>query len=172
MVSPISYESCISKTTFTKIESLLIVDQLKTMLRTERKYQIPRLMCRDDSDPPKSHYNEWRRKICQWSFKVIDHFKIDREVVSSAMNILDRYIAKENNCLCREGTSLCEDRSGIETVDSRGFQLAAMASLYLSIKLSDNDEGQYSTSRKLRLNSFVELSRGQFCADEITEMEW
>ena len=87
------------------------------------------------------------------------------------MNILDRYLAKENNCLDRRSMEVSEDRVCFQTIDSRTFQLIAMTSLYLSMKLSDSDEGQYSSSRKLRLNSFVELSRGQFCADEITKME-
>jgi len=153
------------------MESVLAVDQLKTMLKTEGKYQVPRTACRDDSDRNISRYGEWRRKICQWSFKVIDHFKIDREVVSGAMNILDRYLAKETNCLDRDSMVVSEDRACLQSIDSRTFQLAAMTSLYLSMKLSDNDEGQYSQSRKLRLDSFVDLSRGQFSADEITDME-
>lgn len=174
MVSPISYGSCLSQTSFTRMESHLAVDQLKTMLRTERKYRVVRVpvpaLCHDKSEKNKSHYSEWRRKICQWSFKVIDHFKIDREVVSGAMNILDRYLAKKNNCLDKDNIAVCDNRACLQAIDSRTFQLTAMTSLYLSIKLSDN-EGQYSSFKKLRLNSFVELSRGQFCADEITKME-
>ncbi len=172
MVSPISYGSCISQTSLARMgTSSLAVDQLKEILRTESKYKVPQVLPYDDSDKQKIRHGEWRRKICQWSFKVIDHFKIDREVVSGAMNILDRYVAKETNSLCRDSMNICEDRDSLQNFDSRTFQLAAMTSLYLSIKLSDYDEGQYSTPRKLRLNSFVELSRGQFCADEITKME-
>ena len=170
MVSPISYGSFISQTSCMRLDSNLAVDQLKTILRTERKYVAPKI-CHVESDNNQCYCDEWRRKICQWSFKVIDHFKIDREIVSSAMNILDRYLAKENNCLDRRSMEVSEDRVCFQTIDSRTFQLIAMTSLYLSMKLSDSDEGQYSSSRKLRLNSFVELSRGQFCADEITKME-
>eukprot|EP00536_Pseudo-nitzschia_multiseries_P015109 jgi/Psemu1/246594/estExt_Genewise1.C_8210013 len=115
-------------------------------------------------------YSEWRRKICQWSFKVIDHFKIDREVVSVAMNILDRYSVMKTKCQ-RDESDNCPNDGSIETIDSRTFQLVAMTSLYLAMKISDNDEGEYTSSRKLRLNSFVELSRGHFCSNEITEME-
>lgn len=109
--------------------------------------------------------------MCQWSFKVIDHFKIDREVVSGAINILDRYLAKETCSRYSDTMDVSHNEACLETIDSRTFQLTAMTSLYLSIKLSDNSEGRYPSSRKLRLNSFVDLSRGQFCADEITEME-
>mmetsp|Transcript_107765 Transcript_107765/g.219910 ORF Transcript_107765/g.219910 Transcript_107765/m.219910 type:complete len:165 (+) Transcript_107765:83-577(+) len=163
MVSPISYG-------LTKMESLLVVDQLKTMLKTERKYLVPRVNCQDDSER-RNHHCEWRRKMCQWSFKVIDHFKIDREVVSGAINILDRYLAKETCSRYSDTMDVSHNEACLETIDSRTFQLTAMTSLYLSIKLSDNSEGRYPSSRKLRLNSFVDLSRGQFCADEITEME-
>lgn len=151
--------------------SHLAMDQLKEILRTERKYMVPQASPCDDSDKQKHKHCEWRRKICQWSFKVIDHFKIDREVVSGAMNILDRYVAKETNAICGDSMNICEDRGSLENIDSRTFQLAAMTSLYLSIKLADYDEGQYAMQKKLRLDSFVELSRGQFCADEITKME-
>ena len=155
-----------------KMESNLAVDQLQAILKTERKYQVLRVVPQDNSENLNDHHNEWRKKICQWSFKVIDHFKIDREIVSVAMNILDRYVAKETNHLYTNSMGTCEGENCAESVDSRVFQLAAMTSLYLSIKLCDTDECQYSSSRKLRLNYFVELSRGQFCADEITQMEW
>ena len=169
MVSPISYCSCISQTSFTKMENLLVMDQLKTMLRTERKYRVRRGLRINDSDTKKNPYNEWRKKICQWSYKVIDHFKIDREVVSCAMNILDRYLVKEKNNFDRDGLTERNDGGSLQTLDSRTFQLIAMTSLYLSIKLFDDE--QHSLSRKLRLSSIVELSRGQFCENEITEME-
>jgi hypothetical protein len=47
-----------------------------------------------------------------------------------------------------------------------------MTSLYLAMKMyADNSAEHVSPHRKLRLNSFVELSRGQFCADDISQME-
>jgi len=169
MVSPISYGPHTSH--ITKIDSLLAVDQLNTILLVEQKYRVLHVLCQAVSEKNSCHpYGDWRRKICQWSFKVIDHFKLDREVVSSAMNILDRYLASGNNCLDRTEV-YADQQECLRTIDSRTFQLTAMTSLYLSMKISDNEESQYSSSRKLKLNSFVELSRGQFCADEITEME-
>mmetsp|Transcript_244 Transcript_244/g.670 ORF Transcript_244/g.670 Transcript_244/m.670 type:complete len:378 (+) Transcript_244:134-1267(+) len=171
MVSPISYGSCASQTSFAMKESLLSMDQLETMLNVERKYRVPRILCQAAPEINDSHpYSEWRRKICQWSFKVIDHYKFDREVVSRAMNVLDRYLFMKIN-FQRDKTDNSPDDASIETVDSRTYQLAAMTSLYLAIKLSCNDEREYLSSRKLSLNSFVELSRGQFYSDEITEME-
>jgi len=149
-------------------ESRLALDQLNVMLNVESKYRVPPNSSLAMSEG--SRYSEWRKKICHWSFKVIDHFEFDREVVSRAMNILDRYSALKTK-RDRDATDSCHDDASIEIINSRSFQLVAMTSLYLAVKLSDNDECQYTSSRKLRLTSFVELSRSQFCSDEITEME-
>ena len=86
----------------------------------------------------------WREKICQWSYQVIDHFDFSREVVMVAMNILDRYLA-------------------LRAVNKQMFQLAAMTSLFLAIKL--NEPG------KLSMASMVELSRGYFRVDQMAAME-
>mmetsp|Transcript_8745 Transcript_8745/g.15917 ORF Transcript_8745/g.15917 Transcript_8745/m.15917 type:complete len:368 (+) Transcript_8745:155-1258(+) len=166
MVSPVSYHNFRLESNF---ESQLAGDQFRTILCLEESYRVPLIHCQSPIGEGGRHpYGEWRRKICQWSFKVIDHFKIDREVVSTAMNIFDRYLIMGSKsydmdtCPCPE----CQRR-----VDSRTFQLAAMASLYLAMKISDSAEDHSSCNRKLRLQSFVELSRGQFRAEDITAME-
>jgi len=237
------------------------------------------------------NHDEWRSKICEWCYRVIDHFRYDREIVSVAMNYFDRYLVlvevelrrqeqqqlkqlknqKSNNTATtrprvqkvgyRRGVSaLSTDSrdsldgysasyssasSSTESVDSRTYQLAAMTALYLAVKLhadqielplpepplpaeqqqqqsmvspvvqrngsfsrrdsssrresssrrgstisasaaaaasaSGNGNRRASTrsipatptapTRKLRLSSFVELSRGQFSAVDITDME-
>ena len=61
-----------------------------------------------------------------------------------AMNILDRYLA-------------------LRAVNKQVFQLAAMTSLFLAIKL--NEPG------KLSMASMVELSRGYFRVDQMAAME-
>ena len=166
MVSPISYQTYASQSSS---DSQLAVDQFCTMLCVEESYRVPFFQCESLSSSSSSSsssnngsdrhpYADWRRKICQWSFKVIDHFKIDREIVSSAMNIFDRYLALS-------GTEC------LGTIDSQTFQLAAMSSLYLAMKVADSGDDHSACWRKLRLQSFVELSRGQFCADDITATE-
>lgn len=175
-------------------------EQLLAVLVQERTYGIPMELCRFDvaaaandesgrlCDPP---YQEWRTKICQWSFKVIDHFGMDREVVSVAINLLDRFLLKcdklSNN---EEATSLfcsCACCGG-QGVDSRTFQLAAMTSLFVAFKVHSGSRGGSDDKwsggeavtpfvlptlrrRKLNLTSFIELSRGQFCATDILDME-
>lgn len=166
MVSPVAYPSQSPN------DAQLCVDQFCTMLRVEESYRVPFVPCQthcNHSDGGRHPFGEWRRKITQWSFKVIDHFKIDREVVSSAMNILDRYLATGISTDYEMGVCPCPECQN--TVDSRTFQLAAMTSLYLAMKASDSGEDHSSSCRKIRLQSFIELSRGQFSADDILAME-
>lgn len=37
---------------------------------------------------------EWREKICEWKYKVVDCFDLDREVVTISMFFLDKYLEK------------------------------------------------------------------------------
>lgn len=87
---------------------------------------------------------EWRDKIVNWCYQVVDHFNFSREVVVVAMSYLDRY--------------LCQ-----KYVNKRTFQLVAMSSLHLACKLLDQ--------KKLRMSSLLELSRGYFTAEHMISME-
>ena len=86
----------------------------------------------------------WREKICEWCYQVVDHFEFNREIVSIAMSYLDRYLMTRQ-------------------VTKKIFQLAAMTCLYLAIKLYE--------SRRLRISSLIELSRGYFSPEHINAME-
>ena len=93
----------------------------------------------------KTGINEcWREKICEWSYQVIDHFDFNREIVSISLSYLDRYVSTR-------------------PVNRKVFQLAAMTSLFLAIKL-------YEPSN-LKMSSFIELSRGYFSTEHIVAME-
>lgn len=93
----------------------------------------------------KTRINEcWREKICEWSYQVIDHFDFNRELVSISLSYLDRYL-----CSC--------------PVNRKVFQLAGMTSLFLAIKL-------YEPS-KIKMSSFIELSRGYFSTQHLAAME-
>lgn len=98
-----------------------------------------------DSSNATGRINEcWREKICEWAYQVIDHFDFNREVVAVSLSYLDRF--------------LC-----VRHVNKKVFQLAAMTSLYMAIKL-------YEPS-SLRMASFIELSRGYFTVQHIIGME-
>lgn len=101
--------------------------------------------CSSGSSSKSGGINEvWREKICEWTFQIVDHFDINRETASISLNYLDRYLS-------------------IRTVNRKMFQLAAMTSLFLAIKLYE--------PAPLRMSSFIELSRGYFKTEHIALME-
>mmetsp|Transcript_13440 Transcript_13440/g.19234 ORF Transcript_13440/g.19234 Transcript_13440/m.19234 type:complete len:400 (+) Transcript_13440:80-1279(+) len=86
----------------------------------------------------------WREKICEWSYQVIDHFDFNREIVTISLNYLDRFLNSR-------------------PVNKKVFQLAAMTTLYLAIKLFEPGT--------LKMSSLIELSRGYFSVHHIAAME-
>ena len=99
---------------------------------------IATAMCNDGNDS--------RLKICEWTFKVIDHFDYDRETAVKSMDIFDRFVATYGNRCSQECTLL-----------------SAVASVYIAIKV--NERG------KLHPEALSKLSRGQFTATQIQDME-
>ncbi len=85
-----------------------------------------------------------REKMCEWSYRVCDHFGTGREIVAVAFSCLDRFV---DRCNC----------------DRTAFKLAVMTSLYMATKV-------FST-RSVGLQNLVELSRGEFEEQHIIEME-
>jgi Cyclin, N-terminal domain len=162
----------------------LLEDQLSALLVTEESYLVLHIPCKaialsSDSRPLGE---EWRQKICQWSFRVIDHFRLDREIVSFGLNLFDRYLV--TNCLDKQArqsnrnkirSGVCSCPSCGQSIDSATYQLAAMTSLYVAIKLHPDNkmlmEDGTRRKRHFKLESFVELSRGQFQAQDICRME-
>lgn len=100
-----------------------------------------------------------RRKISEWSFEVVDHFGFDREVVSIALNYMDRVAAIRT----------MQD----EVLDRKEFQLIAVAALYLAVKLHGEIDDHKNTNQrsKLEIKAFVELSRGLLSAEALQEKE-
>jgi len=128
-------------------------------------YQVPRagptdLMCMPASDTESvttsSAYSagtnssaagvneDWRSKICEWSYQVIDHFDYDREIVAVSLSYLDRYLCKR-------------------PVNNRTFQLVAMTTLYMACKLYEPN--------KMQVSYLLELCRGYFTEEHIYAME-
>eukprot|EP00529_Nitzschia_sp_RCC80_P019800 CAMPEP_0113490796 /NCGR_PEP_ID=MMETSP0014_2-20120614/27229_1 /TAXON_ID=2857 /ORGANISM="Nitzschia sp." /LENGTH=425 /DNA_ID=CAMNT_0000384575 /DNA_START=31 /DNA_END=1308 /DNA_ORIENTATION=- /assembly_acc=CAM_ASM_000159 len=108
-----------------------------------------------------------REKMVEWMYRVADHFNEDREIVAMGQSALDRFVSK---CPC--------DRSA--------FKLAAMTALYVCSKTN----GVWGTGRTsstsshhhhqyfydpprpaISIQSLAELSRGEFDAQHISEME-
>ena len=87
----------------------------------------------------------WRQKVCEWSYEVVDHFGFSRQVVSISISFLDRYLS-------------------VRAVDKRLFQLVAMTTLYMAIKIYERGT--------LSMASMIDLSRGFFMIEHMAAMEW
>lgn len=118
------------------------------MLRQEattykREDYLPALAAR--TPPGETIDGSWRQRIIEWMYGVIDHCNLRRESVAVATYFLDLSSAR--------GLVKCR-------VD---FQLIAMTSLVLSIKLND--------STMVKLDSMVKLGRGLFSEADVIAME-
>lgn len=85
-----------------------------------------------------------REKMCEWTFRVCDHFHANREIVAISLSFLDRFVDK---CCC----------------DRTAFKLAAMTTLYIATKIYN--------AKEISMSSLAELSRGEFDMSHIAEME-
>jgi hypothetical protein len=128
----------------------LDLTNLQTMLEQERTtYRSPSSVVSET----------WRIKIVEWCMQVADHFTFDRQVVSYAMNYLDRVAALKPQ------------------VGNKEYQRLAVSCLYLAIKLhgemEDYEQGYYEERKKLSLSVYVELGRGLLTEELIcaTELE-
>lgn len=86
-----------------------------------------------------------REQIVEWSFRVVDYFHIDREVVAVSLSFLDRFLGK---CLCDRST----------------FKLAATTALNLAVKI-------LYPCKLADLGILSDLSRGEFDMKDVAEME-
>jgi len=107
-----------------------------------------------EASPSDRINRHWRELIVQWKFKVIDHFKLQRETVSISMNHMDR-------CLSAMSAP----------IDSNFFQLLALTCLYLAIKLNEY-EHLVVPGAKSTMASLLLLGRGQNSMKEMEQMEY
>lgn len=138
------------------------VDQLRAMLFQEQTNYPSRhnslVSLHQGSEDESSSPLLWRRRVCEWIFETVDHYSFDREVASIALHYLDRSVALEL-------------ASSDSPMNQRQFQLFAVTSLYLAIKLHGESDPSAGRRLKLRISTFVELSRGFFSVATIEAME-
>jgi hypothetical protein len=96
----------------------------------------------DEEEEPVDATCRW--KMCEWSYRVSEHFQISREIVAIAFDILDRFVDK---CCC----------------DRTVFKLASMTTFYMATKLFH--------SKQISIQTLSDLSRGEFESNHIAEME-
>ena len=138
-----------------------LVDSLDALIRQEVFYRCGDYLSRQQIEAS-SRGDDWKRegaatdpapdavdascreKMCEWSYRVCDHFKIPRNIVAVAFSFLHRFV---NGCSC----------------DRTAFKLASMTALYVATKVFDG--------RQLSISTLAELSRGEFEVSHISEME-
>lgn len=92
-----------------------------------------------------------RTKICEWYFQFVDCTKLQRKTAVSAASLLDKYLSSGN-------------KSTREVIRSRKkYQLAAMTTLFISIKLFES----YSIDTAL----LASLSKQFYKKEEFSKME-
>lgn len=119
---------------------------LKSMKRIRSTATSTRSCPSSSSTSSPSLKSVWRRKMCIWSFRVVDHFNIPRDVVSTAMSYYDRF-------LC----NLDSDYS------SRQASLVGLTALFMAIKVTQRRHEPIAT--------FELISSGKFTCQEIEDME-
>jgi hypothetical protein len=85
-----------------------------------------------------------REKMCEWTYRVCDHFHTNREIVALSLSFLDRFM---DRCSC----------------DRTAFKLASMTTLYMATKVFN--------AKQISISSLAELSRGEFEMSHLAEME-
>jgi hypothetical protein len=101
-----------------------------------------------------SHMSSLSTFALRHGYTVVDHFDLNREVVSIAMNNLDRFL---------------DTFTG--EVDKNLFQLLAMTCLYLSIKLNEYKHLLIPESTS-SMDTILRLSRGAFTLQQMERMEY
>ena len=129
-------------------------EQIHALLHRERDYYFLSASRRSivKRYTSSNRHISWRPKIIEWFYKIVDYFDYNRDVVATALDLLDRFDLFSND----------------EDLDAEKYQLTAMASLYVAIKTNSLT----SDSRRLfSLDEFAKLSRDQFTAQDLLSME-
>ena len=69
-------------------------EDVASVEKTRFANQSPSSVTSIPQTPPSDLCVDWREKICEWKYKLVDCFNLDREVVSISMFFLDKYLEK------------------------------------------------------------------------------
>mmetsp|Transcript_19797 Transcript_19797/g.28013 ORF Transcript_19797/g.28013 Transcript_19797/m.28013 type:complete len:450 (-) Transcript_19797:1158-2507(-) len=149
------------------------------MSRNRQKIEQEQNQCNDDDDELPCLVSEGqtskkryvvdplcREKMCEWSYRVVDHFHANRETVALSMTLLDKFM---DECDC----------------DKSAFKLAAMTTLHLATKMMSSSScsqhydlfqqhggvSSSSISPVISMSNLAELSRGEFTFHHMIDME-
>ncbi|KAL9187765.1 hypothetical protein ACHAXT_006143 [Thalassiosira profunda] len=140
-------------------------EELLCLLGKELEYSLPPAGLDHELPSPSKEQGlqspgQLRRDICEWAYECVDYFNLDREIVYVSMRYFDRYLARQ--------------ASPPSTVLGR---LLGLSCLYVACKLygsateSPSSPSSATSSIKLRLQDFCNMSCGQYCEQMIAEME-
>ena len=129
-----------------------LLERIQTMIvqeQTSYRYEsyFPKSLSPQEVDRQHQLNVSWREKICQWSYNVVDHFDLPREVVAISLSLFDRYLATRHN-QCTGNMAL----------------LTSLTTLHIAIKIH--------SEKTVKLSTLASLSRGQFGPHDIEQMEW
>lgn len=96
---------------------------------------------------------QWRTRMCEWAYQLVDHFDFPRHIVSNATNLLDRYLAQHFHAT----------QNGVPRIHKKQFQLVTMCCLYVAMKING--------SSRIPVSYMVQLSRGTVGEEELVAME-
>lgn len=130
----------------------ILSEQIQLLLHRESKYILSPNTTKSRR-PPLQHVR-FRQNILHWSHGIIDHLQYNQEIVAISMDFVDRFLL------------LYECQNGIS---SRIYQLVAMSSLFLAIKLHTSQDKD--AEGVLCLQKYASLSRGEFLPQDIIRME-
>lgn len=159
MTAEIPFPTRRMENTDDELAALLLMES--TGYQAPRKYlQMMSTACGEKVLVSPGVTEQWRRRLCEWMFEVVDHFSFDREVVSVAFDYLDRSVSLA-----------CGSPESGKALSKREYQLYAVTSLYLAIKVHGEMDGSSGERLKLRISAFQDLSRGFFSVETIEAKE-
>ena len=122
----------------------------------------PQIHVSTSSSTSCANVSRWRPKIGQWMYKVLDYYRISRELVSVAMSYLDRAVV----ATLRDGGKTSSGGNAPTCLSLRWYQCASMVCLALATKVYAE-----SDSDAIPLNTMILLGRGHISKIQLKEME-
>jgi len=156
-----------------------ILETIRTMrLAEEQSYktldylrqQQPIWNKNDDDHSNNTDYHsavEHRSGIVSWCYRLVDYFDFERETVSVAVSILDRFLATPAAVVAQQQqqvtTPIHHHNNNNNNNNSKHYQLVALTSLYIAIKVHE--------PKSICPQTFCQLSQGVYDEDDICTME-
>lgn len=143
---------------------MAVADTLATMINREKLTTSSHEGGYLNPSDPTMVTAEDRKKLVNWCYLFIDHCRLSRETVASAMEMVDRFLSSANMSISNSADAgavrvVCEEA----LIDRSIFQLLTVTALYVAIKINERDV--FSS------DLFAEMSSGSYSAKEIEDME-